>query len=143
MAINLLLNLSELAGNVGSMAVKHRAVSVGDLGSEVSHATGRLILGVGSNISSLNVLDGNVLDIEANVVSGNSLGKGLVVHLNRLHLSGQLVGGKGDNNARLDDSGLNPANGHCSNTSNFVDILKGKPEGLVGGPCWRDDGIKN
>merc|ERR1719245_2351005 len=66
----------------------------------------------------------------------------LVVHLNGLDLSGQLVGGEGDNNTRLDDTSLHTTNGHCSDASDFVDILERKPEGLVGGPGGRDDGIE-
>merc|ERR1712244_185179 len=34
------------------------------------------------------------------------------------------------------------AHGHCSNASNFVDILEGQTKGLVGGPLGWDDGVK-
>merc|ERR1719219_841037 len=34
------------------------------------------------------------------------------------------------------------AHWHCSNTSNFVDILEGKPERLVCRSLWWDDGVK-
>ena len=114
------------------MTVKDRAVSIADLarvvqhndlGSEVRHTGGGLVLGVRGDISSLDVLDRDVLDVEANVVSGDSLGEGLVVHLHGLDLSGQHVGSEGDYHAGLDDTGLNSAHGHCSNTSDFVDIL--------------------
>ena len=114
------------------VTVKDRAVSVADLtrvvqdndlSSEVRHAGGGLVLGVRGHISSLDVLDRDVLDVEANVVSGDSLGEGLVVHLHRLDLSGQHVGGEGDDHAGLDDASLNSAHGNCSNTSDFVDIL--------------------
>merc|ERR1719348_930015 len=149
--VNLLLDLGELAGNVGGVAVEHRAVAVGhltgvvqhdDLGGEVSDTSGGLVLRVGGNISSLDVLDRDVLDVEANVVSRDSLREGLVVHLDRLNLSGQLVGGESDDDTRLDDTSLNTTHGHCSNTSNFVDVLEGKPKRLVGGPRGRDDGIE-
>ena len=117
---------------MSGVAIKDRAVAVGhlsgvveddDLGGEVSHTSGGLVLGVGGDVSSLDVLDGDVLDVEANVVSGDSLGEGLVVHLHRLDLSGQHVGGEGDDHAGFDDTGLNTTHGDCSNTSNFVDIL--------------------
>ena len=117
---------------MSGVAIKDGAVAVGhlsgvveddDLGGEVSHTGGGLVLGVGGDVSSLDVLDGDVLDVEANVVSGDSLGEGLVVHLHRLDLSGQHVGGEGDDHAGLDDTGLNTTHGDCSNTSNFVDIL--------------------
>ena len=106
-----------------SVADLARVVQHNDLSSEVRHTRGGLILGVGGNISSLDVLDRDVLDVEANIVSGDSLGEGLVVHLHGLDLSGQHVGGEGDDHAWLDDASLNSAHGHCSNTSNFVDIL--------------------
>ena len=94
-----------------------------DLGGEVGHTGGRLVLGVGGDVASLDVLDRHVLDVEANVVAGDSLRQGLVVHLDRLDLSGVSHGGEGDDHAGLDHTGLNTTHGHCSNSSNFVDIL--------------------
>ena len=44
----------------------------------------RLVLGVGGNISMLDVLDRDVLDVESDIVSGDSFGRRFVVHLNRL-----------------------------------------------------------
>merc|ERR1719339_631887 len=44
--------------------------------------------------------------------------------------------------AGLDHTSLNTTHGHCSNSSDFVDILKGQPEGLVGGPAGGDDGVE-
>merc|ERR1719367_2042523 len=149
--VNLLLDLGKLASNVSGVAIKDGAVAVGDLsrvvedndlGGEVRNTGGGLVLGVGGDISSLDVLDGDVLDVEANVVSGDSLGEGLVMHLHRLDLSGQHVGGEGDHHAGLDDTSLNTSHGDCSNTSDFVNILEGQPEGLVSGPGGRDDSVK-
>ena len=114
------------------MTVEDWAVSVADLarvvennhlGGEVRHSGGGLVLGVRGDVSSLDVLDRDVLDVEANVVSGDSLGEGLVVHLHGLDLSGQHVGGEGDHHAGLDDTSLHSTHGHCSNTSDLVDIL--------------------
>merc|ERR550534_1061350 len=149
--VNLLLDLGKLASNVSGVAIKDGAVAVrdlsgvvedDDLGGEVGHTGGGLVLRVGGDISSLDVLDRDVLDVEANVVSRNSLGERLVVHLHGLDLSGQHVGGEGDDHAGLDDTGLNTTHGDCSNSSDFVHILKGQSEGLVGGPGGRDDRVK-
>ena len=124
--------MSYLAGDVGGVAVQHGAVAVADLagmveddhlGGEVGHPSGRLVLAVRGHVTSLDVLHGDVLDVETNIVSGNGLGQRLVVHLHGLDLSGQLVGGEGDDHAGLDDTGLHPAHGNCSDTSNFVHIL--------------------
>ena len=114
------------------VTIKDRAVSIADLtrvvknddlSSEVGDSRCWLVLGVGGDVSSLDVLDRDVLDVEANVVSGDSLWERLVVHLHRLDLSGQHVGGEGDDHTGLDDTSLNSTDWDCSNTSNFVDIL--------------------
>merc|ERR1719336_2139659 len=121
--VNLLQDLGELAGNVRGVAIKHRRVAVGhlsgmvehdDLGSEVRNTSSGLVLGVGGDIATLDVLDGHVLDVEANVVAGDSLGQGLVVHLNGLDLSGKVDGGEGDNHAGLDHSSLHTTDRHCA-----------------------------
>ena len=122
-----------LAGNVRGVAVEDGAVAVADLagvvqhdhlGREVRDTRGGLVLGVGGHVASLDVLHGDVLDVKTNVVSGHSLRERLVVHLNGLDLSGQHVGGEGDDHAGLDDAGLHTTHGHCANTSNFVDVLR-------------------
>merc|ERR1719273_1382055 len=149
--VNLLKDLGELASNVGGVAVEHWGVAVGhlagvvqhdDLGGEVSPSTISPSLCVGGDVASLDILDRHVLDVEANVVARDSLGQGLVVHLNGLDLSGEVDRGEGDNHAGLDHSSLHTTDGHCANASNFVDILKGQPEGLVGGPAGGNDGVE-
>merc|ERR1712241_994803 len=101
--VNLLLDLSELARNVSGVTVQDWAVAVADLAGvveddhlsgEVGHTSGGLVLAVGGHVASLDVLHGDVLDVKTNIVSGNSLGQRLVVHLHGLDLSGQLVGAK-------------------------------------------------
>ena len=103
--INLLLDFVELASNMSGVAIQDRRVAIAnltgmvqdnDLSGEVLGGECRLVLGVGCDVSSLDVLNGDVLDVEANVVSGNGLGEGFVVHFNRLDLSGQHVGSKSD-----------------------------------------------
>merc|ERR1719445_2132502 len=150
--INLFLDLSKLASNVSCVTIKDRRVSIADLtwvvednnlGCKVRDSRCGLVLGVRGHVSSLDVLHGDVLDVEADVVSGDGLGERLVVHLHGLDLSGQHVGGEGDDHSWLDDTSLNSAHGHCSNTSDFVDILEGKSERLVSGSGWRNDGVKS
>ena len=77
-AIALLLDFSELAGNVGGVAIQHGSVAVGDLarvvqhndlGVEVGSALGWVVLGVTSHVTTAQFLDGDVLDVEANVIT--------------------------------------------------------------------------
>merc|ERR1712164_58176 len=143
--VHLDLELGELAGNVGGMAIKDWAVSLGDLsgvvhdddlGDEGSGLLGWIVLGVRGDVSSLELLDGDVLDVESDVVTWDSLVEGLVVHLDGLDLSGESTRGEDGDRSWLDDSGLNPSDWDSSNSSNLVNILEWKPEWLVGWPHW-------
>merc|ERR550539_1488313 len=149
--MNLFLDFVELASNMSGVAIQHRRVAVtnltrmvqdNDLSGEVLGGECRLVLGIGCDVSTLDVLNGDVLDVEANIVSGNGLGEGFVMHFNRFDFSGQHVGSKSDDHTRLDDTSLDTTNGHCSNTANFVDILERQSQRLVGRSCWRNDGIQ-
>ena len=141
-AIDLLNELSELASNVSSVAIEDGGVAGtdltgvvedDDLGVERSGLLSGVVLGVGGDVSTANILDGNVLDVEADVVTRVTLLELLVVHLDGLDFSGNVGRGEVDDHAGLDDTSLNTTDGHCANTTNFVDILERKTEGLVGG----------
>ena len=104
-AIDLLEELRELAGNVGSVAIQDRGVTGtdltrvvedDDLGVEGVGTLGGVVLGVTSNVTTTDFLDRDVLDVEANVVSRKTLDKLLVVHLDGLDFSGDTSGGEGD-----------------------------------------------
>ena len=138
--INLLQDLRELAGNVGSVAIKNwsvtstnltRVVEDNDLGVEGVGTLGRVVLGVTSNVTTTDFLDGDVLDVEANVVTWETLDKLLVVHLDGLDFSGDTSWGEGDDHTSLDDTGLNTTDWHRANTTNLVNILERKTEGLI------------
>merc|ERR1719449_142630 len=73
--VKLLSELSELAGNVSSVAVKHWGVSSGDLarvlhhddlGKEASGLLGGVVLGVGGDVAPSDLLPRDVFDVEAN-----------------------------------------------------------------------------
>lgn len=149
-AVNLLEELSELASNVGSVAVKNGSVTStdltgvvkdDDLGVEGLGTLGGVVLGVTGNVATTDLLDGDVLDVEADVVTRDTLSKLLVVHLDGLDLSGHTSGGEGDDHTGLDDTGLNTTDRDRANTANLVDILEGKTEGLVGGTDGVVDGV--
>ena len=148
--INLLQDLRELAGNVGSVAIKNwgvtstdltRVVKNDDLGVEGLSGLRWVVLGVTSDVTTTDFLDGNVLDVETDVVSWETLDELLVVHLDGLDFSGDTSGGKGDDHTGLDNTGLNTTDWHRANTSNLVNILERKTEGLVGRTGRWVDGI--
>jgi len=150
-SIDLLLEFGELAGDMGSVAIEDWGVAVSDL-TRVVHdddlsgeglgLLGGVVLGVGGDVSSSDVLDGNVLDVESDVVTRAGLREGLVVHLDGLNFSGDVDGGEGGEHAGLDETGLDSADWHSSNTTDLVDILEGESEWLVGGSGWGDDGVE-
>ena len=63
-----------------------------ELSAEIGSTLGWLELGFTGNITTAQLLDGNVLDVEANIVSGNGLGQGFVMHLHGLDFSGDVSG---------------------------------------------------
>ncbi|PSE61002.1 hypothetical protein C7G71_19455, partial [Acinetobacter baumannii] len=63
------------------------------------------------------------------------------MHLDGLDLSGDVGGSEGNDHTGLDGTGLDTADGHCANTTDLVDILEGKTEGLVGGTARGVDGV--
>jgi len=149
-AIDLLEELRELAGNVGSVAIQDGSVTStdlagvvkdDDLGVEGLGTLGGVVLGVTSDVTTTNLLDRDVLDVEADVVTGDALDKLFVVHLDGLDFSGDTSGGEGHDHTGLDDTGLDTTDGNRANTANLVHILKGKAEGLVSGTGWGVNGI--
>jgi len=149
-AVDLLEELGELAGNVGGVAIQDgrvtgtdltRVVEDDDLGIEGVATLGRVVLGVTSNVATTDLLDGDVLDVEADVVTGETLSELLVVHLDGLDFSGNTSGSESDNHSRLDDSGFHSSYRYSSDTTDLVDILERKTEGLVGRTAGDVNGI--
>src|SRR3546814_11041681 len=112
-AVHLLSDGGELARNVSSVTVQHWGVSVGDLArvvhdddlsQERSAALWGVVLGVTSDVSTAELLDGDGLDVETNVVSRDSLNESLVVHLDGLDFSGQAAWSEGPNQTWLEDT---------------------------------------
>ena len=96
-----------------------------------------------STNAQLNKICQDVLDVETNVVTGDTLLELLVVHLDGLDFSGDTSGGEGDDHTGLQDTSLDTADGHSANTANLVDILEGKTEGLVGGTDGGGNGVNS
>jgi len=149
-AIDLLNELGEFAGNVRGVAIKHWSVAStdltgvvedNDLGVKGSSLLGRVVLRVGGDVATADILDRHVLDVEPNVVSGNTLSELLVVHLDGLDFSGHVRRSKGDNHAGLDDASFNTTDGHGSDTTDLVHVLERETERLVRGTNGRLDCI--
>ena len=135
---------------MGSVAIEDRCVTSTDLTRVVEdndlsiEGLGTLwgvVLGVTGNVTTTDLLDGDVLDVEADVVTRNTLGKLLVMHLNGLDFSGHTSGSESDDHTRLDDTGLDTTDGNRANTTDLVHILKGQTERLVGRTGWWVDGV--
>jgi hypothetical protein len=149
-SINLFNELGKLASNVSSVAIEDGGVSGtdltgvvedNDLGVEGSGTDGGVILGVGADHATTNVLDGHVLDVESDIVTGETLSESFVMHFHRLDFSRDIGGGKGNNHAGLDDTSLDTTNGHRSDTANLVDVLERETERLVSGASGRLNGV--
>merc|ERR1719337_738539 len=104
-----------------------------NLGEEPTHGFGRFLLGIGGDVATVDLLDGQALDVEANVVTRHSLFHLLVVHLDTFALSIESNGSESDDHARLQNTSLNAANRDRSDTLDLVHILEGQTERLVGG----------
>ncbi|KAF4524402.1 hypothetical protein B566_EDAN009318 [Ephemera danica] len=139
-AIALLLDFRELAGNVSRVTIQHstgtifnKLIKIKYLSGEVSSSLGWVVLRVSADVATAQLLDGHILDIEANIVSGHSL---------LLNFSGEVDRGEGDNHARFHHTSLHTAHGHRSNTTDLVYVLQGETQGLLGRSAGRKDGIK-
>ena len=90
---------------MGGVAIEDRGVTVSDLSGVVHDddlsgeglgLLGGVVLRVRGNVSTSDILDRDVLDVESDVVTGESFRERLVVHLDGLNFSGDLGWGKGD-----------------------------------------------
>jgi len=150
-SVDLFLDFSELAGNMGSVAIEDGAVAVTDLTGMVeddnlsierSSFLGGIVLGITANVTSSDVLNSDVLDVETDVVTGDGFLDGFVMHFDGLDFSGDVGGSEVDGHAGLQHTGFDSTDGDCSDTTDLVDVLKGKSEGLVEGSLGGDDSIE-
>jgi len=113
-----------------------------DLSKEVLGILSGVVLGVGGDETSAEILDGEVLNVETNVVTGLSLRERLVMHFDGLALGGNVHGGKSEDHAGSEDTSLDTTDGDGTNTTDLVDVLKGKSEGLVLGSLGGLKGVE-
>jgi len=136
---------------VGGVAIEDRGVSGADLarvvedddlGSERGGLVGWRVLAVRGDEASADVLDGDIFNVEADVVAWHSLGQRLVVHLDGLDLSGDHGGRECDDHAWLDDAGLDTTDWDCADTADLVHVLERQSQGPVGWARGRVDGVE-
>ena len=149
--VHFVLDFSELASDMASMAIEDWRVTVhdltwmvhdDDLSLEVVSVLCWLSLGIGGNVTSLDVGGGKSLNVETNVVSRNGLGDLLVMHLDGFAIGGDSDWAEGDSHVWLDDTGLDSTNWDCSDTRDLVDILEWESQWLEYWSLWRLEGIK-
>lgn len=100
-----------------------RSKWISHLSGEVSGSLGWVVLRVTSDVSTTQVLDGNVLNVETNIVSGDSLSQSFVVHFYGLDLSGESSWGEGNDHTGLQQTSFDTTDGYRSNTTNLVHVL--------------------
>ncbi|KAF5215503.1 hypothetical protein ECC02_011819 [Trypanosoma cruzi] len=141
-AVDLGLDLGELARDVAGVAVEHRRIAVADLAGVVQddhlrREVGRLLWGVvlrvAAHVATADVLHGHVLHVEADVVAGRGLDQLLVVHLNRLHLRRHVGGRKRHHVAGLHRARLHATDRHGADTADLVHVLQRQAQRLVAG----------
>ena len=141
-SVNLVVDGLELASNMGSVAIEDGGISVLDLTGVVHDDDLRVergnffswvVLGIRSDVSSADILDGDTLDVETNVVTWDGLGEGFVMHFDGLAFSLDLGRSELNEHTGLNDTSFDSADGYGSDTTNLVDVLEGKSEGLLSG----------
>ena len=144
-------DFSELAGNMGGMAIEDWGISVHDLtwmvhddnlSVERLGILSWLSLGVGGDVTSLDVSDGESLNVESNVVSWDGFSDLLVMHLDGLAFGGDSHWSEAEGHSWLDDTGLDSTDWHCTDTGNLVDILEWESEWLEDWSLWWLDGVE-
>ena len=120
---------------MSGVTVKHGCVTIADLprmiqydnlSGEILSATRRLVLGIAGNVATTQLLHGDILDVEADVVAGHSLSQGLVVHLHGLDFGGEGRRGEGHHHTGFQDTRFYTANRYGTDTTDLVDILEEK-----------------
>jgi len=120
-----------------------RVVQDDDLGVEGFGLLGWVLFGVGANVTSSDVFDGDVLDVETDVVAWETFWDLGVVHLDGFDLSGDVGWSEFDDHTGFDDTGFDSADWHSSNTTDLVDILKWESESFVGWSDWLVDAVQS
>jgi hypothetical protein len=138
-------DLSELASNMASVAIEDWGISVHDLtwmvhddnlGVEALGVLSWNVLGIRSDVSSLDVSDGESLNVESDVVSWDGFSDLLVMHLDGFAIGGCSHWSENKGHVWLDDTSLDSSNWHCTDTGDLVHILEWESEWLEEWSLW-------
>merc|ERR1712048_212591 len=110
-----------------------RVVQDDDLSFEVSGTSSRFPFGVRGNVTSSDILDGQILDVETDVITWLSFFQFLVVHFDGFDFSGAHRGSEGNNHTGFQSASLTSTDRHCTNTTDLVDILQRQSQRFVVG----------
>jgi len=151
-SIDFLQKFIESASDVGGVAIENWGVTFldftwvvqdDDLGVEGFGFSGWVVFAVRADVTSSDIFDGDVLDVETDVVTWYTLWDLGVVHFDGFDFSGDVGWSEFDDHTGFDDTGFDSADWHSSDTTDFVDILKWESESFVG---WSDrwvDGVQS
>merc|ERR1719464_1394294 len=120
-----------------------RMIKYNDLSKEMISFCWRILLSITGNHTTSNLLQGNIFDIESNIVSWSSLFHCLMMHFNRFNFCCQHSRSESNIHSWFDDTSLNTSDRHSSNTTNLVNILKWKTERFVDRPFGWLNSIKS
>ena len=132
----------EFASDVGGVAIEDWSVTImnftwvtkdNNLSVERLNFEGSVNFGVRSDITSPELFDSDVFDIETNVITWDSLDKVLMMHFNRFDFRNQVGWGELNELLGFKDTSLDSSYWDCSDTRDFVDILERESQGFIEG----------
>jgi len=151
-SIDFLDHLVESASDMGGMAIQDWSVTFldftgvvqdDDLGVEGFGLVGWVFLAVRAHVTSSDIFDGDVLDVESDVVAWKTFWDLGVVHLDGFDFGGDVGWSEFDDHTGFDDTGFDSADWHSTNTTDFVDVLEWESEGFVGWSDWLVDSVQS
>ena len=122
-SIDFLQKFIESASDVGGVAIENWGVTFldftwvvqdDDLGVEGFGFEGWVGFGVGADVSSSDIFDGDVLDVETDVVTWKTFRDLSVMHLDGFDFGGHVGWREFDNHTGFDNTGLNSTDWHSS-----------------------------
>jgi hypothetical protein len=122
----------EFDGNVACVAVQDRAITTldltrviedNDLCCEIGNFRCWIIFSIRAYISSSDILNRYVFNVESNVVAWNGLIHRFVMHFNRFNISGNVHWGECNRHVGFKNTSFNSSDGDSSDTTDLVDIL--------------------